>query len=100
MRISPKTISTKLKYVVIFFHQKLRHGFTESSRLSRSTADHMLRFNKRGGNGDDHLLRFARAMGMRYGRSPSSEEHMLRFGRAGPDQGRKSLEQTKNGLRP
>ena len=68
--------------------------------LSRSTAaDHMLRFNKRGG-GDDHLLRFARAMGMRYGRSPSSEEHMLRFGRAGPDQGRKGLERTKNGLRP
>ena len=47
----------------------------------------MLRFNKRGG-GDEHLLRFARAMGMRYGRSPSSEDHMLRFGRAGPDQAR------------
>ena len=30
------------------------------------------------------MLRFSkRAMGMRYGRSPSSEEHMLRFGRAG-----------------
>ena len=49
----------------------------------------MLRFNKR--SGEDHLLRFARAMGMRYGRAPASEEHMLRFGRAagGPDQGRK-----------
>ena len=50
----------------------------------------MLRFNKR--SGEDHLLRFARAMGMRYGRAPASEEHMLRFGRAagGPDQGRKA----------
>ena len=52
----------------------------------------MLRFNKR--SGEDHLLRFARAMGMRYGRAPASEEHMLRFGRAagGPDQGRKGTD--------
>ena len=59
----------------------------------------MLRFNKR--SGEDHLLRFARAMGMRYGRAPASEEHMLRFGRAagGPDQGRKEGWGREMGLR-
>ena len=58
--------------------------------LKRGDPSHLLRFAKRSGGMDDHMLRFARkSVGddhfLRFAKSSGMDDHMLRFAKSGMD---------------